>query len=73
MVVSTSMMSVTDRKRALVHSTALITQKILAQPNANPVGLVITVTELPTQPDVHPDLLIVATCPQFESFEFSLK
>lgn len=66
MVLNTASMSARDRKRMLVHATSEVTQKILLLPSANPAGLAITVTELPTQPDIHPDLLILATCPQFE-------
>lgn len=66
MVLNTSSMSAWDRKRMLMHGISDVTQKILEQPNANPAGLAVTVTEVPTQPDVHPDLLILATCPQFE-------
>ena len=66
MVLNTASMSARDRKRMLVHATSEVTQKILLLPSANPAGLAITVTELPTQPDLHPDLLILATCPQFE-------
>ena len=66
MVLNTASMSARDRKRMLVHAISEVTQKILLLPNANPAGLAITVTELPTQPDLHPDLLILATCPQFE-------
>lgn len=66
LVLNTSSMTSCDRKRMLIHGVCDVTQKILDQPNANPVGLAITVTEIPTQPDVAPDLLILATCPQFE-------
>lgn len=65
MVLNTASMKARDRKRMLVHAIADVTQKILEQPNANPFGLAVTVTELPAQPDVQPDLLILATCPQY--------
>ena len=71
MVLNTASMSARDRKRMLTHAISEVTQKILMLPNANPAGLAITVTELPTQPDLHPDLLILATCPQFEMVEAS--
>ena len=73
LVVSTSMMLAADRKRMLVHGVSEVTQKILMLPNANPAGLAITITEIRTQPDIRPDLLILATCPQFESVDSSLK
>lgn len=65
MVLNTASMTARDRKRMLVHGIADVTQKILEQPSANPAGLAVTVTELPTQPDLKPDLLILATCPQY--------
>jgi hypothetical protein len=71
-VLHTASMSARDRKRMLIHSISEASQKILMLPNANPIGLAITVTELPSQPDVHPDLLILATCPQFEMLESSV-
>ena len=68
-VLHTASMTGVDRKRMLMHSISDVTQKILQLPNANPVGLAITVTDLPSQPDMHPDLLILATCPQFAVVE----
>lgn len=60
-------MSSKDRKRLLTHVIAEMTQKILAMPNANPVGLAVTVTLIPAlQPDTSPELCVVATCPQYE-------
>lgn len=66
-LISSSMLSAIDRKRMLTHVIADMTQKILSAPGANPVGLAITVTLIPpTQPDSKPDLLVVATAPQYE-------
>lgn len=60
-------LSALDRKRMLVHVLADITQKILSAPSANPVGLAITVTVVPgICPERKPDLLVTATCPQYE-------
>lgn len=62
-----SMLSALDRKRMLTHVIADITQKILSAPGANPVGLAITVSLVPSaHPDGTPDLLVVATCPRYE-------
>ena len=72
MVLSTALMSAMDRKRMLTHGVAAVTQEILQQPNANPAGLTVTVTEVATQPDMQSDLLILATCPQFEMAESSI-
>lgn len=66
-IVSGSMLSALDRKRMLMHTVSDITQKILSAPGADPVGLAITVTlAAPMYSEEHPDLLVVATCPQYE-------
>jgi hypothetical protein len=66
-LVSGKLLSALDRKRMLVHVVADITQKILSMPGANPVGLAITVQLVQgTDSDGHPDLLVTATCPQYE-------
>jgi hypothetical protein len=62
-----SMLSSLDRKRMLTHVISDITQKILSTPGADPVGLTITVTVTPpAHRDGRSDLLVVATCPQYE-------
>lgn len=66
-IVSGTMLSALDRKRMLTHVISDITQKILSAPGSNPVGLAITVTLVaPIQEDGKPDLLVTATCPQYE-------
>lgn len=56
-----------DRKRMLSHVMADITHRILSAPGSNPVGLTVTVQLVPgVLPDGAPDLLVTATCPQYD-------
>ncbi len=66
-ILNGSMLSSIDRKRMLTHVIADITQKILSAPGSNPDGLAITVNLVsPRVEGEKPDLLVVATCPEYE-------
>jgi len=56
-----------DRKRMLEHVIGDLVSKILSAPGSNPVGLTVTVT-LEPNPMFRgtPDLMVMATAPQYE-------
>lgn len=62
--------SAIDQKRMLTHVVADLVQKVLSVPGSNPVGLTVTVTSGPQTPSgERPNLLVMATCPEYELIE----
>ena len=68
-VIDGSLMGPVGNKRLLAHAVADVTQEILSAPGANPLGLTVTVTAMPGPSKGHPNLLVTATCPQYELTE----
>jgi len=71
MVVSLVGLSSLDKKRMIVHAIAALTQQLISQPNASPTGVTVTTMLRPAKPGEAPELVITATCPQYEFSESS--